>query len=68
MSTENIDLMIQQLGMRYQIQLEKETRSGFEGYIIPTDHLLEISQTLRDQFDYDYLYDFAAGIALYSWK
>nr|WP_298008737.1 NADH-quinone oxidoreductase subunit D [Anaerolinea thermophila] len=35
--------------------LKKDERPGFEGYIVPAEHLLEFAHALRDRFGYDLL-------------
>ncbi len=35
--------------------LQKDERPGYEGYIVPAEHLLEFAQVLRDRFGYDLL-------------
>jgi len=35
--------------------VEKDTRPGYQGYIVSRDHLLEVVRTLRDEYGYDYL-------------
>lgn len=35
--------------------LQKDERPGYEGYIVPAEHLLEFAQALRDRFGYDLL-------------
>jgi NADH-quinone oxidoreductase subunit C/D len=32
-----------------------DDREGYEGYIVLSDHLLEVAQVIRDEFGYDYL-------------
>jgi len=48
---EKIDQFIN----RFPDEVEPEDRKGFEGYIVKTGSLLNISRALRDEFGYDYL-------------
>ncbi len=35
--------------------LVRDTRPGYEGYIVPAEHLIEFARRLRDEMEYDYL-------------
>lgn len=36
-------------------QVKPDEREGYEGYLVESNHLLEIAATLRDQYGYDFL-------------
>jgi NADH-quinone oxidoreductase subunit D/NADH-quinone oxidoreductase subunit C/D len=40
---------------RFSGKLIPETRSGYQGYIVKSENLIEVATTLRDELGYDYL-------------
>ena len=43
------------LADRFPGIVRPDTRPAFQGYIVETDHLLEVARIVRDELGYDYL-------------
>ena len=43
------------LSLRFPGSVSPDTRPGYSGWIIEKDQLLTVTQSLRDEFEYDYL-------------
>jgi len=48
--TETVDLT-----EKFPLYVKHDERSGYEGYIVAADHLLEVARSIRDEMGYDYL-------------
>jgi len=55
MSEQDVVTQVPDLTSRFPEQVVKDTRQGYEGYIVQPDFLLEFARTMRDEDGYDYL-------------
>ncbi|MBN1666220.1 MAG: NADH-quinone oxidoreductase subunit D [Anaerolineales bacterium] len=48
-------VLTMELETRFPEVVRKDERQGYEGYLVPAGHLIEVATALRDEFGYDFL-------------
>jgi NADH-quinone oxidoreductase subunit C/D len=55
MSEQSIGTSFSEIQNRFTEWVVPDPRAGYQGFVIPGDHLIEFSRTIRDEFGYDLL-------------